>query len=84
MTFNPFQFLLTPAHISKEDEFYSECAKEEINLIDRVNGKPVAVFHYSIDRPSANWHSPKDDDETGDDSDDEPENIKPWLGWFGL
>jgi hypothetical protein len=25
-----------------------------------------------------------DDDDCDDETGDEPENVKPWLGWFGL
>ena len=25
-----------------------------------------------------------DDHQADDDTGDEPENVKPWLGWFGL
>jgi len=25
-----------------------------------------------------------DDDDSDDETGDEPENVKPWLGWFGL
>jgi len=72
-----FQFLLPQATITEDDEFYAECGAESINLVDRVNGKPVAVYHYSIDRPNANWRSPKESDKSGDeDLDDEP--AKKW------
>jgi hypothetical protein len=40
----------------------------------------------------ANPDNPSDDDfyeddyesDADDDTGDEPENVKPWLGWFGL
>jgi len=83
--FNLFQSLLPPATISDDDEFYAECGAESINLVDRVNGKPVAVYHYSIDRPNANWHSsPKTDesdcldDDFGNSDEPEEEVSKKW------
>ena len=41
-------FLLPPAKLTKEDKFYADCNERGINLIDRVNGKPLWVYHYSI------------------------------------
>jgi hypothetical protein len=80
--FNPLQFLLPQALISEDDELYADCAKEGVNLVDRVNGKPVAVYHYSIDRPNANWHSPKEEEsDCFDDSDDSEEEDEPKKWW---
>ena len=36
-----YQRLLAPATLAKEDEFYAECNVAGINLVDRVNGKPI-------------------------------------------
>ena len=41
-------FFLKPAELTKEDKFYADCNERGINLIDRVNGKPIWVYHYSI------------------------------------
>lgn len=74
------QKLLPPATLTEEDEFYAECNIQGINLVDRVNGKPVYVYPYWIDRPNCNWHSPAEpeddedcfmEDEDEDDEDDE-------------
>jgi hypothetical protein len=68
-----YQRLLSPATLTEEDEFYAECNVAGINLVDRVNGKPVRAYPYWIDRPNCNWHSPpvaeKDEDEV-DEVDD--------------
>ncbi len=73
-----YQRLLAPARLTEEDEFYAECNGAGINLVDRVNGKPVRVYPYWIDRPNCNWHSPpvaEDEDEDEDDDDEgEPES----------
>lgn len=84
-----YQRLLAPATLTEEDEFYAECNVAGINLVDRVNGKPVGVYPYWIDRPNCNWHSPpvaEDEDEDEDDDVDEPEgedeersNRKGWI-----
>lgn len=63
-------FLLPSAKLTKEAKFYADCNEREINLIDRVNGKPIYVYHYSIDRPNANWKAPKKDKEDWDDEDE--------------
>ena len=67
--------------LTEEDEFYAECNAEGIkNWVDRVNGKPVQVYPYWIDRPDCNWHSPPEEegkevdenegeDEDGDETD---------------
>jgi len=78
------QKLLPPATLTEEDEFYAECNIQGINLVDRVNGKPVYVYPYWIDRPNCNWHSPpepeededyfmhyEDEDEDDDEEDDD-------------
>ena len=76
------QKLLPPATLTEEDEFYAECNIQGINLVDRVNGKPVYVYPYWIDRPNCNWHSPPEpeddedcfmqyEDEDEDDEDDD-------------
>jgi hypothetical protein len=49
-----YQRLLAPATLAEEDEFYAECNAEGINLVDRVNGKPVQVYPYWIGRPKCN------------------------------
>lgn len=67
-------FFLPPAKLTKEDKFYADCNERGINLIDRINGKPLWVYHYSIDRPEANWKAPKKDDEDDEDEDDEDED----------
>ena len=73
-----YQRLLPPAILSEKDEFYAECNIQGINLVDRVNGKPVYVYPYWIDRPNCNWHSPlepEDDEECfmhyGDEDDED-------------
>lgn len=74
--------LLSAAVLTEEDEFYAECNVAGINYVDRVNGKPVRVYPYWIDRSNCNWHSPpiaedEDEDEDEDDEDedeDEPES----------
>lgn len=55
--------LLSAAVLTEEDEFYAECNVAGINLVDRVNGKPVRVYPYWIDRPNCNWHSPPEEEE---------------------
>jgi hypothetical protein len=85
---NDYQKLLPPATLSEEDEFYARCNRAGLSFVDRVNGKPLWVYHYSIDRPDCNWHSPpviEDEDEYGDE-DDEPtseevqrDNKKGWI-----
>jgi hypothetical protein len=89
-----YQRLLSPAILTEEDEFYAECNEAGINLVDRVNGKPVRAYPYWIDRPKCNWHSPpvtededvdevedEDDDVDEDESEDEyPANRKGWIG----
>jgi hypothetical protein len=70
-----YQRLLSPATLTEEDEFYAECNVAGINLVDRVNGKPVRAYPYWIDRANCNWHSPlvaedEDVDEDEDDDDD--------------
>jgi hypothetical protein len=67
---------LNPVKLTKEDKFYADCNERGINLIDRINGKPIYVYHYSIDRPNANWKAPKKDknDWDDDDYDDEDED----------
>ena len=75
-----YQRLLVPAMLTEEDEFYAKCNVAGINYVDRVNGKPVRVYPYWIDRLNCNWHSPpvaedEDEDEDEDDEDeDEPES----------
>ena len=84
--------LLSATVLTEEDEFYAECNVAGINLVDRVNGKPVGVYPYWIDRPNCNWHSPpvaEDEDEgqvDEDEDEDEPEsedeergNRKGWI-----
>ncbi len=66
--------LLPPAKLTKEEKFYVSFNERGINLIDRVNGKPIWVYHYSIDRPNANWKAPKrvrEDWELEDDDNEE-------------
>ena len=83
------QKLLPPAILSEEDEFYAECNIQGINLVDRVNGKPVYVYPYWIDRPNCNWHSPheaeedenyfmhyEDEDEDSEDDEDDDDRDK--------
>ncbi|MEG4916320.1 hypothetical protein [Microcoleus sp. B7-D4] len=84
------QKLLPPATLTEEDEFYAECNASGINLVDRVNGKPVYVYPYWIDRPNCNWHSPpepededysmhyedEDEDEDEDGNEDTDERDK--------
>ena len=41
-------FFLPPAKLTEEDEFYADCNERGINLIDRVNGKPIWIYHYSF------------------------------------
>lgn len=60
------QKLLPPAFLTEEDEFYAECSTNGINLVDRVNGKPVYVYPYWIDRPNCNWHSPPEPEDDED------------------
>ena len=69
-------FFLNPAKLTREDKFYAGCNERGINLIDRINGKPISVYHYSIDRPEANWKAPKKDDD--DDDDDDNWNDYDW------
>lgn len=72
-----YQKLLPPATLSEEDEFYARCNRKGLSFVDRVNGKPLWVYHYSIDRPDCNWHSPpviEDADEYGDEEEDEDED----------
>jgi hypothetical protein len=84
--------LLSGAVLTEEDKFYAECNVAGINLVDRVNGKPVRVYPYWIDRPNCNWHSPpvagdedvhevededEDVDEVEDEGDDESEDEYP-------
>ena len=64
-------FLLPPAKLTKEDKFYADCNERGINLIDRVNVKPLWVYQYSIDRPDANWKAPKKADDEDDDWDED-------------
>jgi transcription elongation factor Elf1 len=84
--------LLSGAVLTEEDKFYAECNVAGINLVDRVNGKPVRVYPYWIDRPNCNWHSPpvagdedenevdEDEDESEDKSEDEERgNRKGWI-----
>ncbi len=69
--------MLPPATLTEEDEFYAECNTNGINLVERINGKPVQVYPYWIDRPNCNWHSlplTKDEDEDEDESEDEDED----------
>ncbi len=72
--------MLPPAILSEEDQFYAECNIQGIDLVDRVNGKPVYVYPYWIDRPNCNWHSPPDPEDDEDcfmhyeDEDDEHED----------
>lgn len=67
--------MLAPATLAEEEEFYAECNVAGINLVDRVNGKPVQVYPYWIDRANWNWHSPPvAEDEDEDDGVDEPES----------
>lgn len=81
------QKLLSPAALTEEDEFYAECNINGINLVDRVNGKPVYVYPYWIDRPNCNWHSPpkpEDDEdyftkERDEDEDDKSKGNKKGL-----
>ncbi|MEG4007698.1 hypothetical protein QUA41_17560 [Microcoleus sp. Pol11C1] len=83
------QKLLLPANLTEEDQFYAECNTNGINLVDRVNGKPVYVYPYWIDRPNCNWHSPpvaEDEDEVEVEDESEPEsedeergNRKGWI-----
>ncbi len=82
------QKLLLPANLTEEDQFYAECNTNGINLVDRVNGKPVYVYPYWIDRPNCNWHSPpvaEDEDEDEEDEsepeseDEERGNRKGWI-----
>lgn len=47
-----------PALPGSPDAIDEEDSLDGINYIDRVNGKPVNVCHYSIDRPNANWTAP--------------------------
>lgn len=74
-----FQYLedemqqLPPSKMTTWDKFYAGCNDKGINLIDRVNGKPVVVYPYWIDRPNANWKAPKQA-EAWDENDDENEN----------
>lgn len=81
------QKLLPTVFLSEEDEFYARCNIQGINLVDRVNGKPVDVYPYWIDRPNCNWHSPpepeddedcfmhyEDEDDDDEDEDDGDEN----------
>ncbi|MEG4812450.1 hypothetical protein QUA82_33245 [Microcoleus sp. F8-D3] len=87
--YKDYQRLLPPATLTEEDEFYADCHTNGINLVDRVNGKPVYVYPYWIDRPNCNWHSPpvaEDEDDDDDDDVDEPEsedekraNRKGWI-----
>lgn len=44
----------SPDAIDEDDTLY----REGVNYIDRVSGKPVTPYHYSIDRPNANWTAP--------------------------
>jgi hypothetical protein len=70
-----YQRLLSPATLTQEDEFYAECNVAGINLVDRVNGKPVRVYPYWIDRANCNWHSPPvTEDEEVDEVEDEDES----------
>jgi hypothetical protein len=82
------QKLLLPANLTEEYQFYAECNTNGINLVDRVNGKPVYVYPYWIDRPNCNWHSPsvaEDEDEDEEDEsepeseDEERGNRKGWI-----
>jgi hypothetical protein len=68
--------LLFATVLTEEDEFYAECNVARINLIDRVNGKPVRVYPYWIDRANCNWHSPPvgEDDEV-DEVEDEDDDV---------
>jgi hypothetical protein len=61
------QKLLPPATLTEEDEFYAKCNINGINLVDRVNGKPVWVYPYWIDRPNCNWKAPRSREEEDDD-----------------
>ena len=71
------QKLLLPATLTEEDEFYAECNVEGIKtFVDRVNGKPVRVYPYWIDRPNCNWKAPRsreEDDWNWDDGNDDAE-----------
>lgn len=53
---------LSPATLFEDDEFYAEILGKGINLVDRVNGKPVRVYPYWIDRPQCGWHSPLEEE----------------------
>ncbi len=68
--------LLSAAVLTEEDEFYAECNAVGINLVDRVNGKPVRAYPYWIDRANCNWHSSPtaEDEEVDDDEDDVDES----------
>ena len=71
--------LLSAAVLTEEDEFYAECNVAGINLVDRVNGKPVGVYPNWIDRPDCNWHSPpvaEDEDDDDVDEDDEDDDVE--------
>jgi len=78
--------LLSAAVLTEEDEFYAECNVAGINYVDRVNGKPVRVYPYWIDRPNCNWHSPPAAEDEDEDDEDDPEsedevrgNRKGWI-----
>jgi hypothetical protein len=87
-----YQRLLSPATLTEEDKFYAECNVAGINLVDKVNGKPVQVYPYWMDRANCIWHSPpvaedeevdevEDEDEEVDESEDEyPVNRKGLIG----
>jgi hypothetical protein len=71
-----YQRLLSPATLTEEDEFYAECNVAGINLVDKVNGKPVQVYPYWIDRANCNWHSPPvAEDEEVDEVEDEDDDV---------
>ncbi|MCC3595788.1 MULTISPECIES: hypothetical protein [unclassified Microcoleus] len=65
------QKLLPPAILTEEDKFYASFNTRGINLVDRVNGKPVSVYPYWIDRPNCNWHSPN-----------KPEEDEDYFSWY--
>lgn len=93
------QKLLPPAILTEEDEFYASFNTRGINLVDRVNGKPVYVYPYWIDRPNCNWHSPhkpeededyfswyeeEDEGEDGEDEGDEGDEVRVRANGTGL
>jgi hypothetical protein len=76
-----YQRLLSPTTLTEEDEFYAECNVAGINLVDRVNGKPVRAYPYWIDRANCNWHSPlvaedEDVDEVEDEDDEDVDEVE--------